>query len=118
MTPEQIKDVCKKYSIALKHLGCEPVRESDVTGSLDHICWMCHEIPNLIDSEKFVKANRWLGFVQGVLWNQEIFPIEVLKDHNRKDVKYQEPSPEVKKWIDDFVNGDKLWYKIKKLFRN
>ena len=33
--------------------------------------------------EDWVKANRWLGFIQGVLWEHHIFTIDNMRDHNR-----------------------------------
>jgi hypothetical protein len=29
------------------------------------------------------KVMRWLGFIQGVLWTQSIYPIDKLKGDNR-----------------------------------
>lgn len=81
MTNEQIIEVCDKYCSLLHDVY--PYRENDKPNSLRHIKWMCIEIPNLIKLEKIEKANRWLGFVQGVLWSNKIYDIHQLKDDNR-----------------------------------
>ena len=81
MTNEQIIEVCDKYCSLLHDI--EPVRENDKPNSMRHIKWMCIEIPNMIGLNKIEKANRWLGFVQGVLWSNEIYDIHQLKSDNR-----------------------------------
>lgn len=84
MTKQQIKEVCQKYNDFLTNFGIlESVRENDKPESLRHIKWMVNEIPKMLDEDKFEKANRWLGFVQGVFWSRQLFSIEELKDDNR-----------------------------------
>jgi hypothetical protein len=39
--------------------------------------------------EKFM---RWLGFMQGVLWNNGIYTLDQLKDHNRPTSELKRPS--------------------------
>lgn len=87
MTNEQVKDVCKKYDKALSDLGVESERESENSGSLKHLRWMCSEVISFIDVGKIEKAHRWLGFLQGAFWVKEIFNIEQLKDDNRTEEK-------------------------------
>lgn len=75
---------CDKYVKFLTEMGIEEsIRESDNPDSLKHIRWMCEEIPNLISVGKIQKANRWLGFVQGVFWTKKLMNIEDLKNDNR-----------------------------------
>jgi hypothetical protein len=33
------------------------------------------------------KAMRWLGFIQGVFWSEDVFSIDQLKNHNRSENK-------------------------------
>ena len=51
---------------------------------LQHLLFMCEEIPRLLDQDKREKAMRWLGFAQGLAWSLGIVPtIAELKDANR-----------------------------------
>jgi len=84
MEIEQILSVAKKYDNALLNMGVsEIIRENENTESLSHIRWMLNEIPNQLKENKIEKANRWLGFIQGVLWVRKISTIHELKDDNR-----------------------------------
>lgn len=84
MTNDQILNICEKYDNILIELGVDQaLRETDVPGSLKHIRWMLTEIPKQISLGKSEKANRWLGFIQGVLWIKDIASIRELKDDNR-----------------------------------
>jgi hypothetical protein len=87
MTSAQIERVCAEYDNFLLEMGItEAARENDKPGSLPHLRWMVQEIPLFLESgieSHIEKAHRWLGFVQGVLWNKGIFDIEKLKNDNR-----------------------------------
>ena len=59
---------------------------------LEHACWMLHRMDescqgygNLWADEnskiKWDKYNRWLGFVQGVLWVSGIYTIDQMREH-------------------------------------
>jgi hypothetical protein len=48
-----------------------------------HILWMLDQIPGFLEEGRKEKSNRWLGFIQGALWAQDIYTIEEMKDHNR-----------------------------------
>ena len=41
---------------------------------------MLDHVPKLASEAKFM---RWLGFIQGVLWQRRWFTLEELKEHNR-----------------------------------
>ena len=43
-----------------------------------HLIWMCDQI---LSFDNFGKANRWLGFIQGVLFARKIFTIDELRKH-------------------------------------
>jgi hypothetical protein len=76
MTAEQIKYVMWSYSETLKSSYLDDewpgnyLVESMIPRGL--------EIPD----EKLDKLNRWLGFMQGVLWTMELFTVAELKEHN------------------------------------
>ena len=85
MRKNQFVEICQDYDELLKNDGYEiKHREKNGDGDMNHIRWMINEIPKLIDDPyKIEKANRWLGFIQGVLWNKGYFTIEEMKGHNR-----------------------------------
>jgi hypothetical protein len=46
---------------------------------------MCRQIADdFVANDKIEKANRWLGFIQGVLWIEGIFTIAQLREHSRE----------------------------------
>lgn len=51
----------------------------------DHLLEMIPKMITLLDEGKIDKVNRWLGFIQGVLWMLNDFKLEDLKDHNRSE---------------------------------
>lgn len=67
----------------------EPVR-STVDGIIPtyetcfrHLSWMCCEIEKFANEDKFDKANRWIGFIQGVMWITGRATIDQMRDDNR-----------------------------------
>lgn len=96
MTKDQILTAVRKYDgwlSAYPAERCGPgetilaslvrVRLDDaVPRALGHTRWMCHEVEGFLDSN-LEKANRWLGFIQGVLWFSGYATIDQLKDDNR-----------------------------------
>lgn len=90
MTTQQIKDLFKKYELTLRSHTVEARRENDIPGSLEHLRWMCIEAYSFIKKGKIEKAQRWLGFIQGVLWSKGIVHIDELKADNRKEINKQE----------------------------
>jgi hypothetical protein len=54
----------------------------------EHIAWMIDECISMIsnpgDTEynaMYTKVNRWIGFVQGVLWKEGLFTIDQMREH-------------------------------------
>ena len=98
MKKNQFMEVCQDYDellakdgVIIKH------RDPNGDGDMNHIRWMINEIPKLVDNPcKIEKANRWLGFVQGVLWNKGYFTIEEMKGHNRSGKECPENDIEIK----------------------
>jgi hypothetical protein len=97
MTNQQILKLLKTYATKLQSLGYTPV-ESDHTLYLDpfapesqtisfnNILDMLPKINEFLssgDPEKVRKADRWLGFVQGVLWRNGENNLLELRNHNR-----------------------------------
>ena len=46
-----------------------------------HLKWMLTEMKTFQETER-TKSMRWLGFIQGVLWQMGIYSIEDVKNHN------------------------------------
>lgn len=55
----------------------------------NHISEMIPKIKTFLNENNTEKANRWLGFIQGVLWMDEWYTLDELKDHNKEE----EPKP-------------------------
>jgi hypothetical protein len=98
MTPEQIVAVLEKYEIRINTgaLSIAPRRfeasrkappRSDATSifhaeALFHALWMCEQTKTFAHTNPD-KANRWLGFIQGVLWAEGIYSIDEMREDNR-----------------------------------
>ena len=77
MKENKIIDVCEKYSKKLKKF-----HQADK--KVYHIKWMIMKISEFIKENQQEKANRWLGFIQGVLWAMEIYTVDEMREHNRE----------------------------------
>jgi len=88
MKKNQFLEICQEYDDLLKNDGYsiklkEPFVEF-VNEDMNHIRWMLNEIPKMInDPYKLEKSNRWIGFIQGVMWIKGYFTIEEMKGHTR-----------------------------------
>lgn len=51
--------------------------------ALNHALWMCNEIDDFIREQRWDKVNRWIGFIQGVLWIAGVASIDVSREINR-----------------------------------
>lgn len=87
-----MEKVLKKYRERLASCGLEPVRHpteaipTSKESALAHCLWMIGEAEKFLqsgDEESVLKAHRWLGFIQGVLWAFQVFPVDDLKADNR-----------------------------------
>ena len=87
MDINQIKNVVTVYKESINRKGViKPIRYTDNEvadhhGRYPHLLWMCDEILNGNVTDE--KAHRWLGFIQGVLWDDCAYTISQMKDHNR-----------------------------------
>jgi hypothetical protein len=83
MTREKCLEVLDRYERFLSPLG---PKKKDLE-MVNHILFKMIPkmdamlvLPSQEDIEKFM---RWLGFIQGVLWQRGWFTLEELKEHNR-----------------------------------
>ena len=95
MTSDQISGVAQIYAAKFDRQGIpagkcsvSPAAASpDADQTLAHAHWMCLEIPRLLGTEDgFEKANRWLGFIQGVLWAAGSHSIDEMRSHNKPNL--------------------------------
>lgn len=50
--------------------------------SASHVRWMCDEVDHMYDREgETEKVQRWLGFIQGVMWATGLYTIDELRGH-------------------------------------
>ena len=90
MTIANRKSVARFYIKVLEDMHRQPVKIED-TGDpnipalnmLDHCLYMCHELLGFIDQRRIDKADRWLGFVQGVFAAYCMYTIKEMAQHNR-----------------------------------
>ena len=97
MKKNQFLEICQEYDELLKTEGYEiKLKEPFVCAEfanedLCHIRWMLNEIPKMInDPCKLEKSNRWIGFIQGVMWMKGYYSIEDMKGHTRSHEENQE----------------------------
>lgn len=52
--------------------------------AVKHANWMVHEMLRQLEEDAMSaeKVNRWLGFVQGVMWSAGLFTIDEMREHN------------------------------------
>jgi len=81
MKDEKIIAICEFYKKELVPYG----KGAYFPETYKHIMYMLWMIPQFIKEGRKEKANRWLGFVQGVLWANDVYEIEDMKEHNRQD---------------------------------
>jgi len=79
MKDEKIIEVCNIYKDRINDF----FRGSYLPETYKHIGYMLWKIPQFLKEGRKEKANRWLGFVQGVLWAKDFYTIEEMKEHNR-----------------------------------
>lgn len=63
----------------------EHYRNTTPIDRYNHAWWMILEIRKMLAQPEpnMEKVFRWMGFLQGILWCQNEFSIEEMKDHNR-----------------------------------
>jgi hypothetical protein len=57
----------------------------DARHSLEHCHGMLDRMDEFIKEKRFPKLNRWLGFIQGVLWTNGLVTMTDLKNTNKPD---------------------------------
>lgn len=94
MTKEQLYSVIEKYEITLEYELDAVAQECDHKliqterqVKLDHLASMLPKMyemcKNYDDEQSRAKLYRWLGFMQGVLWSENVFCLEDLRSDNK-----------------------------------
>jgi hypothetical protein len=88
MLPHQIVNVVSKYVALLRARGYPALKaDTSIVNSPDiklrHAAWMCEHIYVLVSQGELSKADRWLGFVQAILWCYDIQTVDQMRDDNR-----------------------------------
>lgn len=89
MTREQQIQVLRKYAEKFQRWSRERCpgdfdRAPGMGRAVKHANWMAHEMLERIEEGEASegKVNRWLGFIQGVLWSAGLFTIDEMREHN------------------------------------
>jgi hypothetical protein len=94
---EKLEVLFKKYDHEMFNLGVDPIQSKDFCGQvgatglqddsirMSHARWMIHQIQDRAMEEEWSdrKINRWLGFIQGVMWSTKTRGILQLRDESR-----------------------------------
>lgn len=94
---EKILLLLQQYDHEMFKLGVDPEKCENYCGPigamgmkddsirLSHIRWMIHQMQDRVTKEEWSdrKINRWLGFIQGVLWCTKLRGILELRDESR-----------------------------------
>jgi hypothetical protein len=88
MTPEKIRQTIEKYKTLFSKIpSAQHADDSLSVGNyqqLQHCKWMLNKMEEMLkQTDNMAKFNRWLGFIQGVLWSQSVYSINDLKADNR-----------------------------------
>lgn len=77
----------KYYREEFRHKAVTP-KKGGV--AMEHCAWMVEEMITLLtaysadrfeDAKRLYKANRWVGFIQGVFWKEGVFTIDQMREH-------------------------------------
>jgi hypothetical protein len=70
--PEWLSELLDQY--------VEAIQNSDID---DHLLTMCRKVEEFLTFGQEAKANRWFGFIQGVLWMSGIYTIDEMRAQMR-----------------------------------
>jgi len=77
-TSPETRRLFREYFQMLGNLGVETIERGT---RLQHAKWMCAFAEGNIEDE--VRANRWLGFVQGWLIVENLYSLDECRAHSR-----------------------------------
>lgn len=86
---DKMLEVVRQYRALLLHIPPEAGpfdAQPSPRAAFAHIHGMLDSIEGFVKEgtkEAWDKANRWLGFIQGVFWMHGTFTLNQMRDHNR-----------------------------------
>ena len=89
MKKEKIIEVLNKYRSALEKFNISPkqyphdLASPSKEDAIAHVLLMMNTMEEFLKADRIEKAFRWLGFIQGCLWQIDIYSIEDMKNDNR-----------------------------------
>ena len=93
MTPSRFMKLVRSYQGLLYYVTPQKGPYDDLPTTREaerHVAWMLTQMEDHLGTDGrrvSGKANRWIGFIQGVLWVCGIFTINQLRDHTRRKKK-------------------------------
>lgn len=75
MHTTHILHLLEYYEDELNKLSCGPY--------LSHLKTMFEPMRKMVHKRQIQKLNRWIGFIQGVLFSNGLFTIDQMRSHNR-----------------------------------
>lgn len=90
MTKEKVIEVIGRYRRLFEERGIGKTSYPDgellknAQLGLEHCHWMLDQMIEFVQQGRMEKVFRWLGFIQGVLWMNQIYTLEDLKNHNKR----------------------------------
>lgn len=83
MTKNKVREVLTIYQRKLETISyLSPYGLKDIENLL-HCKEMIPKIFQFLLEDRMEKVFRWLGFIQGVLYSNELYTIEEMKEHNK-----------------------------------
>jgi hypothetical protein len=82
----RIDDMARATENDLSAKRCDPTKKyahSEYAHRIRHIRWCADQCRIMVDDGRMEKAFRWLGFMQGALWDMGLYAIEELANHNK-----------------------------------
>jgi hypothetical protein len=99
MTSEKLRSVFKFYEEHIREYhpelsptqmddDCTRIKSPHISDDMywGHMLFMTVQGQKFVDLGKIEKAMRWLGFLQGILWEDDHFTLDDLKNHSRPDL--------------------------------
>ena len=72
VSPRSLTEVESQFSVG-------SLSRIDTTAHFKHMCDMGQ---TFVDQDRVDKAMRWLGFMQGAFWMDDVFTLDELKKHS------------------------------------
>lgn len=96
MKPNELLSLIGKYRKKFEEIGVKKIKHQLDSNPMTPQAGLCHCYSMLDHIEKAVqdfvkdgntakweKAQRWIGFVQGVFWSAGVYTITDIEEHNR-----------------------------------